>query len=70
VIVGSSAVLGIDNAKKPFREAYYYPPLSGLIKIVQMLIIRKTVLASERQLDTRPANFLDDLCERFLLYRT
>jgi hypothetical protein len=70
VIVGYLAVLGIDDARGTLREACQYTPLSGLIKIAQMLVIRKAVRASERQVDTHPADFLDDLRERFLLYGT
>jgi hypothetical protein len=37
VIVGYLAVLGIDDARGTLREACQYTPLSGLIKIAQML---------------------------------
>jgi hypothetical protein len=35
-----------------------------------MLVIRKAVRASKRQVDTHLADFLDDLRERFLLHGT
>ncbi|KAL5363418.1 hypothetical protein BJX96DRAFT_155680 [Aspergillus floccosus] len=48
IVVGFFAILGIDEAKETFRGPYLYTPiLSGFIKIGQLLVIQRSVLAVE-----------------------
>lgn len=47
-IVGFLAVMGIDKAREGFQEPITYTPhLSGLIKISQMLVLQRAVMAVE-----------------------
>lgn len=68
-IVGFLAVLGIDVKRKILQDACTYTPsLSGLIKIGQVLVIQRSVLAAEEGEVDRPADLLDEMRERFMIH--
>lgn len=69
VVVSFLAVLAIDEKKQTFMDAYSYTPfLSGLIKIAQLLVIQRAVAATECGEAEFPADMIDEMRERFLLY--
>jgi hypothetical protein len=70
-ILGFLAVLGIDEVKGTFREAYHYTPtLSGFIKISQLLVIQYAVDGVEVRVVADPADLLDELRDRFMIHGT
>jgi hypothetical protein len=71
VVVGFLAVLGIDSGKGILKDAYHYTPsLSGFIKIAQMLVIQKAVVAARDGVVSQPADLLDEMRARFLIHGT
>lgn len=69
VIVGFFAVAAIDVTKNILREAHVYGSLlSGFVKIAQMLVIQRAVVGVEKGEATYPAEFIDEMRERFLVY--
>ncbi|RHZ49046.1 uncharacterized protein CDV56_103939 [Aspergillus thermomutatus] len=69
-LVGFLAVLGVDPARQTFRDPYSYTSyLSGLVKMAQMLVALQAVRLAETGQVTHPADALDEMRERFLLYR-
>ena len=71
VIVGFFAVAAIDTAKNILREAHHYGTLlSGFVKVSQMLVIQRAVSGVERGEATFPAELLDEMREKFLVYST
>lgn len=70
-IIGSLAVLGIDEVKGVLRDAYHYTPiLSGFIKISQLLVVQYAVESAADGDMAHPADVLDDLRDRFMLHGT
>jgi hypothetical protein len=70
VIVGFLAVLGINKEEDSYcHPATYTTRLSAFIKIAQLLIVQRTVLAVERAEVAYLADILDVLQERFMVYR-
>lgn len=68
-LVGFLAVLSIDCQKRVLQDASaYIPKLSALIKIGQILVIQRSVLAAEEGDVEHPANLLDEMRERFMIY--
>jgi hypothetical protein len=68
-LVGFLAVLGVDPARQNFRDPYSYTSyLSGLVKMAQMLVALQAVRLAETGQVTHPADALDEMRERFLLY--
>ncbi|KAG2001178.1 hypothetical protein GB937_010415 [Aspergillus fischeri] len=68
--VGFLAILGVDVARQTFRDPYYYTTfLSGLVKMAEMLVAERAVRLAEEPRVTHPADALDEMRERFLLYR-
>jgi hypothetical protein len=56
VVVGFLAALGIDAAREGSQEATTYTPhLSALIKISQMLVLQRAVIAAEEGETEYPA---------------
>ena len=50
------------------REAYHYTPfLSGFIKIAQMLVVQKAVVAADEGEAEHPADLLDEMRSRFMI---
>ena len=48
IVVGFLAVLGIDKTAEGFQEATLYTPrLSALIKLAQLLVVQRAVVAAE-----------------------
>ena len=71
VVVGFLAVIEIDSRKAILKEAYHYTPtLSGFIKIAQMLVIQKAVVASRDGTILHPADLLDEMRARCLIHGT
>ncbi|KAF4547048.1 Hypothetical protein D9617_64g101310 [Elsinoe fawcettii] len=69
VVVGFLAILGIDVKARTFMSAYAYTPtLSKFIKIGQMLVAQRAVLPVEEGETDDPADLLDDMRDRFLVY--
>lgn len=67
VVVGLLAVEGIDVEKRTFKPpADFTPLLSGLIKIGQMLIMQRAVVAVENGEVTYVSDMLDDMHRRLL----
>ncbi|KFY28547.1 hypothetical protein V491_00416 [Pseudogymnoascus sp. VKM F-3775] len=69
VVVGFLAVLGIDAAREGFQEATTYTPhLSALIKISQMLVLQRAVIAAEEGETEYPAQMIETMQDRFMAY--
>ena len=65
-IVGFLAALGIDVGKGTLKEAYHYKPsLPSFIKIAQMLVIQKSVVAATTGEVAKPADLLDNMRSKF-----
>jgi hypothetical protein len=68
-VVGFLAVLGIDSSRKGFQEATTYTPrLSALIKIAQLLVLQRVVVAAEHGETEHPAEMIEDMQGRFMVY--
>ena len=68
-VVGFLAVLGIDVQKQVLQDACAYTPnLSGLIKIGQILVIQRSVVAAAEGEIEHPADILDEMRERFMIH--
>lgn len=63
------AVLGIDKIKDcGFYGPYMYSPqLSKFIKIAQMLVIERAVLAADEGAIEYPSDLLDEMRQRFIV---
>jgi hypothetical protein len=69
MVVGFFAILGIDEAKETFRGPYLYTPiLSGFIKLGQLLVIQRSVLAVDEGLVDEPSTILNEMRQRFLIH--
>lgn len=68
-LIGFLAVLGINSKKQILMDACAYTPfLSGLIKIGQMLVIQRAVLAAEKGDIEHSADLLNEMREQFLIH--
>ncbi|KAI9035076.1 uncharacterized protein KD926_004658 [Aspergillus affinis] len=68
-LVGFLAVLGIDTKQQTFLKPYSYTSyLSGLVKMAQMLVALQAVYQAEAGRVTHPADALDEMRERFLIF--
>ncbi|EAW15379.1 uncharacterized protein NFIA_047040 [Aspergillus fischeri NRRL 181] len=68
-LVAFLAVLGVDPARQTFQEPCAYASyLSGLVKIAQMLVALQAVHLTKTGEVSHPADALDEMRERFLLY--
>ena len=55
--------------KKILREAHVYSSLLlGFVKIAQMLVIQRAIVGVEKGEATYPAELIDEMRERFLVY--
>jgi hypothetical protein len=71
VIVGFLAVQGIDVKKNGFYEAACYTThLSALVKMAQLLVLRQAIAAKEAGECEYPAQALEEMQERFMVYNT
>ncbi|KAL3446299.1 hypothetical protein BJX65DRAFT_308998 [Aspergillus insuetus] len=69
-VVGFLAVLRVDPARQGFCDPYSYTSfLSGLVKIAQMLVALHAVREAKAGRASHPADALDKMHERFLLFR-
>ncbi|OOO04500.1 hypothetical protein AFCA_000004 [Aspergillus flavus] len=68
-VVGFLAILGINTDCSNFRDPNYYTTyLSALVKIAQMLVAERAVEMADHGEVGHPADALDEMRERFLLY--
>jgi hypothetical protein len=68
-LVGFLAVLGVDAARQTFQDPYSYTSyLSGLVKMAQMLVALRAVREAKAGQVSHPADALDEMRERFLVY--
>lgn len=68
-IVGFLAVLGIDKAREGFQEAITYTThLSAIVKIAQLLVLQQAVVAAETGETEYPADMLEVMQDRFMVY--
>ncbi|KAK4551663.1 hypothetical protein LTR86_010994 [Recurvomyces mirabilis] len=66
-LVGSLAILGIDEANETFLDATRYTPkLSAFIKIAQLFVLRKAILQVEEGTAVDPLDALDAMRLRFM----
>lgn len=71
VIVRFFVVTAIDTAKNVLREAHLYGTLlSGFVKVSRILVIQRAVLGVEKGEVTYPAELLDEIRKKFLVYST
>ncbi|KAF7139734.1 hypothetical protein CNMCM5793_007669 [Aspergillus hiratsukae] len=69
VVVGFLAILGVDERMENFRGAHVFTPiLSGFIKIGQLLVIQRAVLAVEEGTVDEPSSILNEMRQRFLIH--
>ena len=69
MVIGFFAILGIDEEKEVFRDAHQYTPiLSGFIKVGQLLVIQRAVLAVDEGIVDEPSSILDEMRQRFLIH--
>ncbi|KAL5347577.1 hypothetical protein ACLOAV_006985 [Pseudogymnoascus australis] len=69
IVVGFLAVLGIDKSAEGFQEATLYTPrLSALIKLAQLLVVQRAVVAAESGETEYPAQMLEVMQDRFMTY--
>jgi hypothetical protein len=67
VVVGFLAVEGIDVKRRIFKPpADFTPLLSGMIKIRQMLVMQRAVVAVEEEDVAHSSDVLDQMHERLL----
>jgi hypothetical protein len=70
IIVGFLAVLGI-NPKGSYHEATTYTPsLSAFVKLSQLLVIQRAVLAIDEDEVDHVSEILDVIQDRFMVYGT
>jgi hypothetical protein len=69
VVLSFLAVLGIDeNPGGVFRDPLSYSPdLSKFIKMAQMLVVQRSVVAAEEGEVEHPSEMLDEMRERFMV---
>jgi Orsellinic acid/F9775 biosynthesis cluster protein D len=68
-LVGFLAVLGIDEENGRFYDAACYTShLSAIIKMAQMLVIQRAVVAAEAGETEFPAQALEEMQDRFMVY--
>jgi hypothetical protein len=68
-LVGFLAVLRVGAARQTFQDPYSYTSsLSGLVKMAQMLVALRAVREADAGHVSHPADALDEMRERFLIY--
>lgn len=61
-MVGFLAILGIDEQQENFRDPHSFTSiLSGFIKIGQLLVIQRAVLAVEEETVDEPSSMLNKM---------
>jgi Orsellinic acid/F9775 biosynthesis cluster protein D len=77
IVLGFLAVLGIrryevgDEERIGFCEpTNYTPKLSAFVKCAQLIVVQRTVVAVEQKEVSKPADILEVMYERFMLYGT
>jgi hypothetical protein len=69
LVVGFFAILGINAKENRFFEAVRYTShLSAFVKMAQMLVVQRAVLAADRGEVEYPADLLDAMRDRFMVY--
>lgn len=70
VVVGFLAVLGISPAGTYHTAAAYTPSLSAFVKLAQLLVVQRAVLAVEEDEVDYPSELLDVMQARFMAFDT
>jgi hypothetical protein len=69
VVVGFLAVLGVDKEQEGFQDAPAVTPhLSAIVKIAQLLVLQRAVVAAEASETEYPAKMIDVMHDRFMVY--
>ncbi len=68
VIVGFLAVLGINSQGAYHEATTYTPSLSAFIKLSQLLVVQRAVLAVDEDEVDHPSELLDAMQDRFMVY--
>ena len=70
IVVGFLAVLGINSQGSYHEATIYTPSLSAFIKLSQLLVIQRVVLAINEDEVDHVTNILDVMQDRFMVYGT
>lgn len=70
IIIGFLAVLGINKHGSYHEPLTYTTNLSAFIKMAQLLVVERTVLAVEKDEVDHPADILDVMQDRFMVFGT
>jgi hypothetical protein len=70
VVVGFFAVLGINSQGTYHEATTYTPSLSAFVKLAQLLVVQRAVLAVEADEVDHAADILDTMQDRFMVYGT
>jgi hypothetical protein len=70
VVVGFLAVLGINSHGSYHEATTYTPSLSAFVKLSQLLVVQRAVLAVEEDEVDHAADILDVMQDRFMVYGT
>lgn len=70
VVVGFLAVLGISPAGTYHKATAYTPFLSAFVKLAQLLVVQRAVLAVEEDEVDYPSELLDAMQARFMAFDT
>jgi hypothetical protein len=70
IVIGFLAVLGI-NPKSSYHEATIYTPsFSAFVKLSQLLVVQRVVLAVDENEVDYASEILDIIQDRFMVYGT
>ena len=70
VVVGFLAVLGINSQGACHEATTYTPSLSAFVKLSQLLVVQRAVIAVETDEVDHAADILDAMQDRFMVYGT
>lgn len=70
-VLGFVAVLGINDARDGFHDANTFTSkLSAFIKMAQLLVLQRAVVAAECRETEFPSEALDDMQDRFMVFES
>jgi hypothetical protein len=70
VVIGFLAVLGINSEGSYHEATAYTPHLSAFVKMAQLLVVQRAVLAVDEDEVDHAADILDAMQDRFMAYGT
>ena len=70
VVVGFLAVLGINSTGSYYEATTYTPSLSAFVKLSQLLVVQRAVLAVDEDEVDHASEILDTMQDRFMVYGT